>query len=51
MMIQATISRRLTLTAKGGYTHYLDRDVISSGLQQIDGSTMTDVDLQFRWKL
>jgi hypothetical protein len=43
-------SRSLTLTAKVATTKYYDRDVIGTGLQQIDGSSMTDVDLQVRWK-
>ena len=40
----------LTLCAKVGTTHYLDRQTIGTGLQQIDSSTMTDVDLQVRWR-
>ena len=51
LMAQTTFSRRLTLTAKLGFTHYLDRDVIGSGLQQIDSPSQTDLDLQVRWKL
>ena len=43
-------SRQLMLTAKVGTTNYLDRDVIGSGQQQIDASSMTDIDLQVRWK-
>ncbi len=39
-----------TLSAKMGTTHYFDRDVISSGLQQIDQSSMTDVLLQLRYR-
>lgn len=43
-------TRRLQLTAKVGTTSYFDRDVIGTGLQQVDGSSITDVDLQLRWK-
>lgn len=43
-------SQSLTLTAKVATTKYYDRDAIGSGLQQIDGSSMTDIDLQVRWK-
>lgn len=51
LMAQTTIARRLTLTAKLGFTHYTDRNIIGSGLQQIDSPTQTDLDLQVRWKL
>lgn len=51
LMVQTTVARRLTLTAKLGFTHYTDRDVIGSGLQQIDSPSQTDIDLQVRWKL
>ena len=42
---------QLQLIAKVATTGYQDRDVIGSGLQQIDASSMTDVDLQVKWKL
>lgn len=42
---------QLQLTAKIATTGYQDRDVIGSGLQQIDASGMTDIDLQVKWKL
>ena len=41
-------SDRLRLMAKVGYTNYFDRPVIGTGLQQIDHSSMTDIDLQLR---
>jgi len=50
LMVQAAVTPQLTLTAKAGCTHYLDRNTIGSGLQQIDGSTQSDLDLQVRWK-
>ena len=50
LMAQGQPNRRLTLTAKLGYTHYFDRNTIGSGLQQIDSSSQTDLDLQVRWK-
>jgi hypothetical protein len=43
-------TRRLLLTAKVGTTHYQDRDVIGSGQQQVDASSMTDIDLQLKWR-
>lgn len=44
------LGRNLTLIAKVGLTHYNDRDIIGSGLQQIDSPTKTDLDLQARWR-
>lgn len=43
-------SRRLLLTAKVATTCYQDRDVIGTGLQQIDASSMTDIELQLKWR-
>ena len=42
---------RLTFLAKIGTTDYFDRAVISSGLQQIDGSSQTDLLLQVLLKI
>lgn len=44
------IVRNVDFIAKVGGTKYFDRDVISSSYQQIDGSSMTDIDLQIRWR-
>ncbi len=44
------VGRSLLLIAKLGTTHYTDRKTIGSGLQQIDGSAKTDLDVQLRWK-
>lgn len=41
---------QLMLTVKVATTNYLDRSVISSGNQQIDHSSMTDIDLQAKWR-
>ena len=41
---------RLTMMAKLGVTDYFDRSTISSGLQQIDASSQTDLLLQFRYQ-
>ena len=51
LMARAAIGRRLSLTAKIGITDYFDRRTIGSSYQQIDASSMTDLDLQVRWKL
>ncbi len=49
--IRADLSAKWMVIAKVGYTNYFDRSTISTGLQQINGSTMTDLDLQIRLKL
>ena len=50
LMVQASPTSHLTLTAKAGFTRYFDRSTIGSGLQQIDGASQTDLDVQLRWK-
>ena len=50
LMARAEINKRLILTAKFGTTNYFDRSVIGSSYQQIDGSSQSDLDLQFRYK-
>ena len=51
MMLRASIGRKLTFTAKLGVTDYFDRDIISSGYQQIYQSSQTDLDIQVRWRI
>ena len=46
-----TLSSRIWITAKLATTDYFDRDHISSGLQQIDHSSMTDLELQMRVRI
>ena len=43
-------SDNLTFVLKGGCTHYFDRDVISSGPQQIDRSTISELEMQMQLK-
>ena len=50
LMVRANIGKRLTLTAKIGVTDYFDRTTIGSSYQQVDGSSLSDLDLQLRWK-
>lgn len=50
LVCRADISPSLMIIGKVGTTHYFDRDKVGSGLQEIDGSTVTDIDLQLRWK-
>lgn len=48
--VRTDILSNLTIAARLGYTNYFDRATIGSGLQQIDASHQTDLDLQVRWK-
>lgn len=50
LLARADVSRRLRLTARLGYTNYFDRPVIGTGMQQIDQSHQTDLDMQLRWR-
>ena len=50
LFVKADITNHLLFSAKLGHTNYFDRDVISSGMQQIAQSHTTDLDLQLRWK-
>ena len=45
------LGRHLQAIAKLGITDYFDRDHISSGYQQIDGSVQTDLEVQLKWKI
>lgn len=47
---RANIGKALQIDGKIGSTHYYDRTTISSGLQEINGSTMTDMSLQVRYR-
>ena len=51
LMVRAQLGQRLTLTAKAGVTNYFDRSTVGSGYQQTNGSSLTDLDLQLRWKI
>ncbi|WP_080902719.1 helix-hairpin-helix domain-containing protein [Parabacteroides sp. Marseille-P3160] len=44
------VADRMDLSAKIGWTHYLDRDVIGSDLEEIEGADKTDINTSFRWK-
>ena len=50
LMLRAALGARLSAAAKVSVTDYFDRDVIGSGLQQINRSSMTDLLLQLRWQ-
>ncbi len=50
LMMRAQVGQRLSLTAKVGVTDYFDRTTVGSSYQQVDGSSLTDLDVQLRWK-
>ena len=51
LMLRAGLGRVLMLTAKIGVTDYFDRSSTGSGYQQVEGSSLTDLDLQVRIKI
>lgn len=51
LLLRGDLNDHWTLLAKIGWTNYFDRDHISSGTQLIRHSSMTDVDVQIRWKI
>ena len=51
LLVSSDFSDKVTVTAKLGSTKYFDRDKIGSGYQQVDGSVMTDVELQLNMTL
>ena len=51
LMLRGQLSSRLSATARIGVTKYFDRSVISSGLQQVNRSSMTDLWLQLYYQL
>ena len=48
--IRYELNKHLILQTKYAWTHYRDREKIGSGLEQINGSTKSDLYLQLRWK-
>jgi hypothetical protein len=49
-LVRADLSENLMLQARLATTKYLDRSTIGSGYQLINHSSMTDADIQLRWK-
>ena len=48
--VRADVNSHLMMIARLSVTDYFDRNHISSGLQQIDRSSKTDLELQLRWR-
>lgn len=51
LLLKANLGSRLGASAKIGVTKYFDRSTIGSGLQQVDGSALTDLLLQLHYRL
>lgn len=51
LMARADLGHRLRLSLRLGYTNYFDRTAIGTGLLSIPHSSMTDLDMQLRWRL
>lgn len=50
MALRATLSTQLSALVRVAWVKYMDRSVIGTGLQQIDGSSATDIQAQIRWR-
>lgn len=48
--VRYELNKHIILQAKYGSTHYFNRDKIGSALEEIDGSTKSDLYLQLRLK-
>ena len=46
-----SLGKNLAFLCKWGVTDYFDRTSISSGLQQIDASAQTDLEIQLKWRM
>ena len=51
LMARVKVGQHLMLTVKAGITDYFDRNTIGSSYQEVAGSSLSDLDLQLRWKL
>ena len=48
--IRADIKNKIMIICKFASTKYFDRKKISSSYQEVDGSSMSDIEAQLRWK-
>jgi hypothetical protein len=49
-VIRYDFSRNFYLNLKVAWSHYYDRDVIGTGLEEIEGNDKIDISTQIRWK-
>lgn len=50
LLLRYAPTSSLTLSAKASTTNYFDRSSVGTGLQQVSRSSLTDIQLQVRWK-
>ena len=50
LFVRADFSSHLMLILRSSTTHYFDRNHVSSGLQQVNSSTLSGLDIQLRWR-
>lgn len=50
VVLRYNFTKRLYISAKAAWTHYYDRDIIGSGLEEINGRDKIDLYAQLRWK-
>ena len=50
LSVKYEINPSFSASFKAGHTHYLNRDTIGSGTEQIDGKSRTDLYLYLRWR-
>ena len=44
------LTKKLSVSAKIGWTHYFEHETIGSGLETIEGNDKTDIDFMIHWK-
>lgn len=49
-VLRYNFTKQLYISVKAAWTHYYDRDIIGSGLEEIEGSDKIDFYAQIRWK-
>lgn len=50
LQIKVTINSNVSLLVKTGTTYYFDRSKIGTALQEVNKSSMTDIDFQLKWR-
>ena len=50
VVMRYNFTKNLYISAKAAWTHYYDRDIIGSGLEEIEGRDKIDLYAQLRWK-
>ena len=50
MTATINLNEQLMVAVKIGATHYLNRQKMGTGYQEINGNTQTDLEMQLRWR-